>query len=72
MTNCIFPAAAILEQMRQIAREADSLMPTHPEAALTRLRAYRELEVLRLDHEAQTGCQCWFEAVEATGGQVHA
>jgi hypothetical protein len=55
---CMFNAAELLKTRRALAEDAHlSLLDIAATIGL--------IDLARKDHEAETGCQCWYEAIRA-------
>jgi hypothetical protein len=62
MTNCSFPAEALIREMRRVCAIADA---TDDIASIGAAARYvHDTNLLRHDHEDVMGCQCWYEAVK--------
>jgi len=65
---CTFPAKELHAEMRRIAQLADE---SHDAAQIAFACCFvKATNDLRLSHEDITGCNCWYEAVEAAKEKI--
>jgi hypothetical protein len=62
MTNCSFPAEALIREMRRVCADADAVNDLATISKASRY-ARRTIE-LRKDHEEMYNCDCWLEALK--------